>query len=138
MEHGRYRWRGTPRDRSTRLRRRIAGILRLQQDRRSLRHRAVVAGAAEIEASLGKPISAVFESFEREPVASASVAQVHIARLKGGTEVAVKVLRPGIEKVIARDVKLMDTAAGLVERLWADFTQHIPCAAQIRQRCVAS
>jgi hypothetical protein len=40
--------------------------------------------------------------------------------LKDGTEVAVKVLRPGVERAIARDVLLLETAAGLVERLWAD------------------
>ncbi|HVP08337.1 MAG TPA: ubiquinone biosynthesis regulatory protein kinase UbiB [Burkholderiales bacterium] len=76
--------------------------------------------AAEIEASLGRPLGEVFESFEREPVASASVAQVHVAMLKGGIEVAVKVLRPGVERAIARDVQLLDTAARLLERLWAD------------------
>jgi len=76
--------------------------------------------AGEIEAALGRPLAQVFESFERQPVASASVAQVHVAMLKGGTEVAVKVLRPGVERAIARDVQLLDTAAGLVERLWAD------------------
>jgi ubiquinone biosynthesis protein len=74
----------------------------------------------EIESALGRPLAEIFEHFEREPIASASVAQVHIARLKGGLEVAVKVLRPGVETAIARDVQLMETAAGLVERLWAD------------------
>jgi len=76
--------------------------------------------AAEIEASLRRPLGEVFESFEREPVASASVAQVHVAMLKGGIEVAVKVLRPGVERAIARDVQLLDTAARLMERIWAD------------------
>ncbi|MFY9317774.1 MAG: ubiquinone biosynthesis regulatory protein kinase UbiB [Burkholderiales bacterium] len=76
--------------------------------------------AAEIERALGRPLAEAFESFERQAVASASVAQVHIATLKGGTEVAVKVLRPGVEQAIARDVQLLDTAAGLLERLWAD------------------
>jgi ubiquinone biosynthesis protein len=76
--------------------------------------------AAEIEGALGKPLSEVFEQFEQQPVASASVAQVHIARLRSGVEVAVKVLRPGVEQAIARDVRLMDTAAGLVERFWTD------------------
>jgi len=75
---------------------------------------------AEVEAALGKPVSEVFLEFEREPVASASVAQVHLARLHDGAEVAVKVLRPGVERAIARDVALLDTAAGLVERFWAD------------------
>jgi ubiquinone biosynthesis protein len=75
---------------------------------------------AEIEKSLGKSIQDSFKAFEREPVASASVAQVHLATLKDGTEVAVKVLRPGVEQAIAKDVLLLETAAGLVELLWAD------------------
>ena len=75
---------------------------------------------AEVERSLGKPIQELFGSFEEQPVASASIAQVHLARLHDGTEVAVKVLRPGVEAAIARDVALLDTAAGLVERWWAD------------------
>jgi len=76
--------------------------------------------AAEIERSLGRPISDVFSSFERDPVASASIAQVHLAVLADGREVAVKVLRPDVEAIIARDLALLDTAAGLVEKLWAD------------------
>jgi ubiquinone biosynthesis protein len=68
----------------------------------------------------GKPVERVFESFEREPVASASVAQVHLARLPGGTEVAVKVLRPGIAGVIAGDLALLHTGATLIEWLWSD------------------
>ncbi len=80
--------------------------------------------AAEIERSLGRPISSVFASFERDPVASASIAQVHLGTLAegphAGCEVAVKVLRPDVESIIARDVALLETAAGLVERLWAD------------------
>ena len=68
----------------------------------------------------GKPVEQVFESFEREPVASASVAQVHLARLFDGTEVAVKVLRPGIAGVIAGDLALLHTGATLIEWLWSD------------------
>jgi ubiquinone biosynthesis protein len=75
---------------------------------------------AEIEKSLGRSIQEVFESIEREPVASASVAQVHLGVLKDGSEVAVKVLRPDVERAIARDVLLLETAAGLVELLWQD------------------
>ncbi len=75
---------------------------------------------AEVERSLGKRLDEVFASFEREPMASASVAQVHLAVLKDGTEVAVKVLRPGVEQAIAKDVLLLETAAGLLELLWAD------------------
>jgi ubiquinone biosynthesis protein len=68
----------------------------------------------------GKPVDQVFDEFEREPVASASVAQVHLAKLPDGTEVAVKVLRPGIAQVIANDLALIDAGATLVELLWSD------------------
>jgi len=76
--------------------------------------------ATEIERALGRPISTMFATFERDPVASASIAQVHLATLADGSEVAVKVLRPEVEAIIARDVALLETAAELVERLWAD------------------
>jgi len=75
---------------------------------------------AEIERGLGKPLEEVFSSIDREPVASASIAQVHLATLKDGREVAVKVLRPAVELEVAKDVALLETAAGLVERLSAE------------------
>jgi len=75
---------------------------------------------AEVERSLGKPLDVLFSSFEKTPVASASIAQVHLATLHDGTEVAVKVLRPGVEAAIARDLELLETAAGLAERHLAD------------------
>ncbi|MGE0875246.1 MAG: ubiquinone biosynthesis regulatory protein kinase UbiB [Burkholderiales bacterium] len=78
------------------------------------------AAAAEVERALQAGIGEVFASFEREAVASASVAQVHFAVLHDGREVAVKVLRPGVEVAIARDLELLETGAALVERLWAD------------------
>jgi ubiquinone biosynthesis protein len=75
---------------------------------------------AEVERAFGKPIAEVFEQFDTTPVASASVAQVHLAVLHGGTEAAVKILRPGMLPVIGDDLALLDTAAGLVERFSAD------------------
>ncbi|HEY4542841.1 MAG TPA: ubiquinone biosynthesis regulatory protein kinase UbiB [Noviherbaspirillum sp.] len=75
---------------------------------------------AQITKSLGAHPDQLFAEFAREPVASASIAQVHFARLKDGTEVAVKVLRPGIRKSIDEDLALMRIAAGWVERLWPD------------------
>ncbi|MDO9636528.1 MAG: ubiquinone biosynthesis regulatory protein kinase UbiB, partial [Thiobacillus sp.] len=75
---------------------------------------------ATLEAAYKKPLSVVFAEFEAAPVASASVAQVHFARLHDGTPVAVKVLRPGIAPVIAHDVSLLYAAAGLLEKLFAD------------------
>jgi len=75
---------------------------------------------AEVERAFGKPIAEVFEKFEAEPVASASVAQVHIAVLAGGVEAAVKILRPGMLPVIGEDLALLNTAASLIERFSAD------------------
>jgi ubiquinone biosynthesis protein len=75
---------------------------------------------AMIEKSFGRRIDQIFASFEREPVASASIAQVHFATLPDGREVAVKVLRPGMLKVIEKDLALMHMMAGWVERLSSD------------------
>ena len=74
----------------------------------------------EIELAFGKPLDQVFAGFVREPVASASVAQVHFATLPDGREVAVKILRPGIRPVIDHDIALLQVAAALLEKLWAD------------------
>jgi ubiquinone biosynthesis protein len=74
----------------------------------------------EIEKGIGRKIEEVFLKFDNAPVASASIAQVHFATLKDGREVAVKVLRPGVEAAIARDVALLETAAQLIERWWPE------------------
>ena len=60
-----------------------------------------------VKDGLGIEIFDVFKNFEQEPFASASVAQVHNATLKNGDQVVVKVLRPGIEKTIRQDLKLL-------------------------------
>jgi len=79
---------------------------------------------ATIERAFRRPVDTIFASFEREPVASASIAQVHFATLidKGGVlrDVAVKVLRPGMLPVIEKDLSLMRMMAGWLERLSAD------------------
>jgi ubiquinone biosynthesis protein len=75
---------------------------------------------AQITRALGAHPEELFASFERTPVASASIAQVHFATLRDGKEVAVKVLRPGMKRSIDEDVALMRIAAGLVEKVWAD------------------
>ncbi|MDB5811329.1 MAG: ubiB [Betaproteobacteria bacterium] len=67
-----------------------------------------------------RPVDEVFAYFEPVAVASASVAQVHFARLHDGREVAVKILRPGIPEIIRHDIALLDAGASLVEFLWAD------------------
>lgn len=83
-----------------------------------------------IEAELGKPITELFERFDDEPLASASVAQVHTAKLhgEGGIEVCVKVIRPGIELTIAKDMALLRALAGLVERLHPEGHRLCPVA----------
>jgi ubiquinone biosynthesis protein len=75
---------------------------------------------ATLQRVYGRPVDAVFRRFDRVPIASASVAQVHVAELPDGTEVAVKILRPGISAVIDNDLDLLESAAALIERLWAD------------------
>ncbi len=75
---------------------------------------------AIIERVLGAKLDKYFSEFEREPVASASVAQVHLAHLHDGADIAVKVLRPGIEPVIERDLDLLYVIARLVARYWPD------------------
>jgi ubiquinone biosynthesis protein len=69
-----------------------------------------------VEGALGSPLASVFSSFDQTPVASASIAQVHYATLIDGAKVAVKVRRPGIERIIDADISVMNTVAGLLER----------------------
>ncbi len=75
---------------------------------------------ATIERAFGQKLDQVFASFDQQPVASASIAQVHFAVLHDGREVAVKVLRPGMLPVIDKDLGLMRLMAGWVEKFSAD------------------
>jgi ubiquinone biosynthesis protein len=76
--------------------------------------------AASLQRELGKRFDDVFASFDDLPVASASIAQVHFARLHSGREVAVKVLRPGVLATIESDLALLHRLARWVERVSAD------------------
>jgi ubiquinone biosynthesis protein len=71
----------------------------------------------EVERALGRPLASVFASFSPEPVAAASISQVHRATLAGGRPVAVKVRRPGVATTAQADIALLGLAAGLVDRL---------------------
>ena len=75
---------------------------------------------ALLETTYRQKLDEIFTRFDETPIASASVAQVHFAMLKNGREVAVKILRPGIERIIAHDIALLSICAELVERWWED------------------
>jgi ubiquinone biosynthesis protein len=69
-----------------------------------------------IENAYGKPLYEVFESFDEQPLAAASIAQVHVAKLRSAGEVVVKVLRPGMREIISGDLEVMHALAGLAKR----------------------
>src|SRR5690606_34851658 len=84
-----------------------------------------------IETELGRPVDLIFSEFS-EPVAAASIAQVHRARIREtGQEVAVKVVRPGIEGAFRRDIDAFHFAAGIIEAL-------SPATRRLRPRDVVS
>ncbi len=86
------------------------------------------AARATITAELGHPVEALFASFDDIPVAAASIAQVHFAATSDGAEVAVKVLRPGIERLFERDLDLLLWLAELAERMLPKFRRLKPVA----------
>lgn len=73
-----------------------------------------------IETALGDSVDKFFKEFEREALASASIAQVHAAERLDGQEVVIKVLRPGIRETISRDTELLRTLASVAERVLPD------------------
>jgi ubiquinone biosynthesis protein len=73
-----------------------------------------------IEQSYGRSVTEVFAQFDETPLAAASIAQVHAARLPGGEEVVVKVLRPGMRAMIERDLEVLHALADLAQRYWAE------------------
>jgi ubiquinone biosynthesis protein len=75
---------------------------------------------AIIERSLGRSVQELFAQFDETPLAAASIAQVHTARLRQGEEVVVKVLRPGMREAIDRDLEVLHALAALAQRYWRD------------------
>lgn len=71
-----------------------------------------------LEAAYGRPVDDVFREFDRKPLAAASIAQVHTAKLPDGQDVIVKVLRPGVEARIEQDLDVLRTIANLAARYW--------------------
>ena len=87
---------------------------------------------AQLAEDLGAPPEEVFARFDAEPLAAASIAQVHGAQLHDGTEVIVKVRRPGIRPVIEADLRLLERLAQLAEDEWPDLRPYQP-AGLVRQ-----
>ena len=83
---------------------------------------------AAIEKALGRPVRECFEEFHPEPMAAASIAQVHAATLHDGRQVVVKVLRPNIRRQIEADVEVLYAIAGLAERYWPPSKRLRPVA----------
>ena len=79
-----------------------------------------------IEKQLGASIEDCFESFEHTPIASASIAQVYGARLLTGEDVVVKVVRPGIEKQIRRDIDVLKLIATMADNYWSEASRVKP------------
>jgi ubiquinone biosynthesis protein len=75
---------------------------------------------ASIEKAFGLKLGDIFGSFEPKPLAAASIAQVHVASLKNGREVVVKILRPGMREIIDLDLEVLDTLARLADEYWTD------------------
>ena len=75
---------------------------------------------AAIEAAYGRPAAEVFAEFDKEALAAASIAQVHLARLHSGEEVIVKILRPNVLKEVQRDIGTLFFIARLAQRFWVD------------------
>jgi ubiquinone biosynthesis protein len=73
-----------------------------------------------VAAALGAPLEMHFRRFDTEPLAAASIAQVHAAELTDGREVIVKVLRPGMREIIARDIEVLYALARMLERYSAE------------------
>jgi ubiquinone biosynthesis protein len=81
---------------------------------------------AAIARAYGQAIADVFATFEDQAMAAASIAQVHVATLRDGKEVVVKVLRPGMREVIKRDVEVLYAIAALAARYWSEASRLRP------------
>jgi ubiquinone biosynthesis protein len=81
-----------------------------------------------IETELGKSTNDLFSEFHEEPLASASVAQVHAAKLQSGEDVVIKVIRPNIKKVIKQDISILYLVANLTEIFWSQGKRLHPVA----------
>ncbi|MEW6638548.1 MAG: AarF/UbiB family protein, partial [Actinomycetota bacterium] len=77
-----------------------------------------------VRAELGQPVEEAFATFEREPLAAASIGQAHAATLRDGTEVVVKVRRPGVVEQIEEDLRILQSLAVRASRRWEVAEQY--------------
>jgi ubiquinone biosynthesis protein len=93
---------------------------------------------AILDRAYGKSVNEVFARFDREPLAAASIAQVHSAALADGTEVIVKLLRPGVRELIEQDLAVLYALADLADRYWADGKRLRPLelVAEYEKTCI--
>ena len=80
----------------------------------------------QLQADLKAPVETVFAEFDTQPIAAASIAQVHRARLHDGAQVIVKIRRPGIQRVVEADLRLMDRLAKLLEFEFPELSNFHP------------
>ena len=90
-----------------------------------------------VETEYGASLRSVFDSFEETPIGSASIAQVHAARLKNGAPVVVKVQRPGIRQVMARDIVLMKKAIRILNAV-SDLSSTVDLSAVVDEMWAAA
>jgi len=89
---------------------------------------------ASIEKAFGRALGDIFGSFEPQPLAAASIAQVHVATLESGREVVVKILRPGMREIIDLDLEVLDTLAQLADEYWVDARRLRPVELVVEYR----
>ncbi|MGH8166014.1 MAG: ubiquinone biosynthesis regulatory protein kinase UbiB, partial [Woeseiaceae bacterium] len=81
---------------------------------------------AILNEAYGRPVGEIFARFDSEPLAAASIAQVHSAQLQDGTEVIVKLLRPGVRALIEQDIEVLYALADMANRYWPEAKRFRP------------
>jgi ubiquinone biosynthesis protein len=89
----------------------------------------------DLDSEFGKPWNAIFESIEPEATASASIAQVHNARLKSGEDVVIKIIKPGVPETVTSDLEILEYIAGLVDKYFHEtfFTDPSDIVKQLKK-----
>ena len=95
---------------------------------------------ARIEAQLGRKLSDVYSEIGEEPIAAASLGQVYHGRLLSGEEVAIKVQRPDLRRIVGFDIAILRRLAGILPRFWPAWVrspESAACASPHRIRAIS-